>query len=89
MEPLNSKIVHQIELGKKLIISGFIISILGIITYCIVCFDINITQQSKNNLLDPLSLTITTIVIGVVIWIAGSVMHLKGEIKKNLRDTEN
>ena len=83
-----SNAVLQMKFGKKFITSGVVLSIIGIIGYCVTNFNMTINQipanadvASSGSMLIP---TLGTIGVGALIWLIGSFIHLKGSINCEL-----
>jgi hypothetical protein len=68
--------------GKRLVISGFVVAVFGIVAYCVVCFSATVNQQLGAALLEsPGGLagpTLGIIGLGTLLWLVGSFVYLNG-----------
>lgn len=73
---------RRMLLGKKIVISGFVVSTVGVIVYCAAGLNANLNQQFGDSFLDnsgwPLAVGLATIGLGTFLWLIGSFIHLKG-----------
>ncbi len=71
---------QRMRRGKQLVIAGFIISVAGIVAYCVVCFTAGINQELGSALLESpgwlLGLTLGILGLGTLLWLVGSFVHL-------------
>ncbi|MBI3019310.1 MAG: hypothetical protein HYY61_05405 [Deltaproteobacteria bacterium] len=76
----------KMKRGQKLVISGFIVAVVGIVFYCIVSFVGSAKQEWTPFLFShahPILLTSLAIIgLGTLLWIIGSVMYLTGAMEK-------
>lgn len=83
---------EQMKLGKRLVIGGFILSIMGIIAYCVTNFNMTLNQKYNGILVDNsgalLIPTLATIGIGTLVWLIGSFIHLKGAMNSDPSKTD-
>jgi hypothetical protein len=73
---------QQMRRGKHLVISGFIVAVVGIVAYCIACFSAGVNQglasaflESPGWLVGP---TLGIIGLGTLLWLVGSFVYLSG-----------
>ncbi len=68
--------------GKQLVISGFIVAVVGIVAYCVVCFSGGVNQEIASALLtNPgwlVGPTLGVIGLGTILWLVGSFIYLSG-----------
>ena len=68
--------------GKRLVISGFIIAIIGVVGYCAACHSAGVNQDLGTTFLDNPALlvgpTLGFIGVGTLLWLVGSVLFLMG-----------
>ncbi|MBI3072590.1 MAG: hypothetical protein HYY84_10790 [Deltaproteobacteria bacterium] len=68
--------------GKRLIVGGFAVMIVGIILYCTACFAGGVSAEIADILLQnaiPFGrIALAVIGVGVVLWLVGSFQYLKG-----------
>ena len=93
---LPSKTVEQkraearIRTGNALIISGFVVAVIGIVLYCAACFSGGINQEMSAILFDNVvpfaRATLAVIGIGTLLWLVGSMMYLKGAMDTDFDD---
>ncbi|MBI2522266.1 MAG: hypothetical protein HYV97_17735 [Bdellovibrio sp.] len=73
---------RRMRLGRRLVVIGFVVSILGVIAYCVGCFNVTLNQEIGGVLYDNpgwlLTPTLGTMGLGTVLWLIGSFIHLKG-----------
>lgn len=68
--------------GKLLTIAGTVVTIIGVVLYCIACFAGGVSEDLGAILLDNVAPfargTLAVLGLGTVMWLAGSVMYIKG-----------
>lgn len=68
--------------GKSMILAGFIITILGVVAYCGVCFagsiDAELGDMLLNNTVPFARLTLGVLGLGTLVWLVGSFTYLRG-----------
>ncbi len=78
---------QQMRRGKKLVISGFIVAVMGIVAYCVVCFSAAINQELGSALLAGpgwlLGTTMGIIGLGTLLWLVGSFIYLSGAMNSD------
>lgn len=67
--------VANMRTGRKLVIAGFLISILGILLYCLPTVSSEITMGANSGL--------TVLGLGVLCWLVGAVKYLNAVIDSN------
>lgn len=71
---------RRMRRGKRLVVSGFVVAVLGIIGYCVACFSASVDQQlSANFLANPGWLVgppMAVIGLGTLLWLIGSFIFL-------------
>ncbi len=84
----SAKALNQMRFGKKLITCGFILLISGIILYCLTNFNMTVNQVVYSPLITynshHLIPTLAIIGVGVIIWLCGSFIQLKGAMDCDL-----
>lgn len=75
---------RKMQRGKRLVMSGFVVSVVGIIGYCATCFTAGVNQDLGSALLDnPAWLVgpaLGVIGLGTLLWLVGSFVYLSGEM---------
>lgn len=70
------------RLGQRTVFMGFIVSLFGIIAYCVASFNPQLNEKVGGVLYDNagwLTLpSLGTTAIGTLLWLIGSFIHLKG-----------
>ncbi len=73
---------RRMRRGKQLVMGGFVITIVGIIGYCLTCFGAGVNQDVGSTLMDSPSLLILPALslmgLGTLCWLVGSFMYLSG-----------
>ena len=73
---------QRMKFGKKLVISGFVVAVAGIVGYCIACFSAAASQELGSAFLEnPGWLAVPTlgvIGLGTLLWLVGSFLYLSG-----------
>ncbi|MEW6278301.1 MAG: hypothetical protein AB1758_06745, partial [Candidatus Eremiobacterota bacterium] len=68
--------------GQRLVISGFVVAIVGIIGYCVTCLSAAVSQDLGSYLVEnpgPLvGPALGTIGLGTLLWLVGSFLYLAG-----------
>lgn len=68
--------------GKRFVISGFVVSILGIVGYCVVSLGASINKDMGASFLEnpgPLvGPALAVLGLGTLLWLVGSFMYLRG-----------
>ncbi|MCC6523813.1 MAG: hypothetical protein IT373_14240 [Polyangiaceae bacterium] len=68
--------------GKKLILAGFVITIVGVVLYCAVCFagdaSADLGDMLFRNAVPFARATLAVLGLGTVVWLVGSVLYLRG-----------
>ena len=73
---------QQMRRGKRLVIGGFIVAVVGIVAYCVACFSAGVSQElalaftaSPGRLVGPM---LGIIGLGTLLWLVGSFVYLAG-----------
>ncbi len=73
---------QQMRRGKQLVISGFIVAVVGIVAYCVACFSAGVNQELASALLGSpgwlIGPTLGIIGLGTMLWLVGSFIYLSG-----------
>ncbi len=73
---------QQMRRGQRLVISGFVVAVLGIIAYCVICLSAAVNQELGSSLLESpgwlAGSTFGIIGLGTLLWLAGSFIYLNG-----------
>jgi cbb3-type cytochrome oxidase subunit 1 len=73
---------QRMRSGKHLVISGFIVAVVGIIAYCVVCLSAGVNQELGSTLLKNMGWlvfpTLGVIGLGTLLWLMGSYRYLIG-----------
>lgn len=73
---------QQMRRGKRLVISGFVVAVVGIVAYCVVCFSAGVNQQLASALLASpgwlVGPMLGIIGLGTMLWLVGSFIYLSG-----------
>lgn len=82
-----SKADKKIRRGQTLVISGFVVAIIGVVFYCVVSF-VGSAKQEWSPFLSshthPIFLIALGIIgIGTLLWVIGSIMYLTGAMEKD------
>lgn len=68
--------------GKKLVIAGFVVTIAGVIGYCVACFAAGFNADMGNilynNTVPFARATLAVLGLGTLVWAAGSLTYLRG-----------
>lgn len=68
--------------GRVMILTGFVITILGVVSYCAVCFaggmDAEVGDALFRNALPFGRTTLAVLGLGTLVWLAGSFTYLRG-----------
>lgn len=65
---------RRMKLGRNFVTAGFIVSIVGTIVYCSVCFHDTAIEPIGITHMKELGIT----GLGTLMWLFGSLLHLKG-----------
>lgn len=73
---------QRMRRGRRLVISGFVVAVLGIVAYCVACLSAAMNQDLGSTLLaSPGWLagpTLGVIGLGTLLWLVGSFIYLNG-----------
>lgn len=78
----HARAAQRMRQGKGLVISGFVVAVLGIVAYCVVCLSAAMSQDLGTALLESpgwLAGPMMGIIgLGTLLWLVGSFMYLSG-----------
>ena len=81
-EEVYARAEQQMRRGKQLVISGFIVAVVGIVAYCVVGFTAGVNPELGSALLESPGLlvgpTLGIIGLGTLLWLVGSFVYLNG-----------
>ncbi len=73
---------QRMRRGKQVVISGFIVAVVGIVAYCVASFSAAVNQELGSALLESpgwlVGPTLGMIGLGTLLWLVGSFVHLNG-----------
>ena len=73
---------RQMHHGKRLVIGGFAVAVLGIVAYCIVGLSAGVNQQLGSAFVESsewlTAVTLGTIGLGTLLWLVGSFLYVSG-----------
>ena len=73
---------QQMQRGRRLVVSGFVVAVLGIVAYCLVGLSAGVNQQLGSAFLESsdwlTGVTLGTIGLGTLLWLVGSFMYVSG-----------
>ncbi len=73
---------QRMRRGKQLVISGFIVAVVGIVAYCVACFSAGVNQELGSALLESpgwlVGPTLGIIGLGTLLWLVGSFVYISG-----------
>lgn len=73
---------RQMRCGKRLVISGFVSAVAGIVAYCVVGLSAGVNPQAGSVFLESSGwlhgATLAIIGLGVLLWLAGSILYVNG-----------
>jgi len=72
----------RIRNGKNLVITGFVIAILGIVLYCMSSFSVSLSQNEPVFIKESLGI----VGAGVLVWLVGAVKYLNAAIDSDTPD---
>ncbi len=78
---------QQMRRGKQFVISGFVVAVVGIVAYCVVCFTAGLNQELGSALLASpgwlVGPTLGIIGLGTMLWLVGSFIYLSGGMESD------
>ncbi|MCC7007956.1 MAG: hypothetical protein IT184_03995 [Acidobacteria bacterium] len=84
---LHAEAERRMRRGKRLVIGGCVLSVVGVIAYSIACLTAGVNENVGLILLDhraPLvAPTLGVIGLGTLLWLVGSVMYLDGVMESD------
>lgn len=73
---------ERMRRGKRLVMGGFVVAVLGIVAYCVVCFSAAMNPELGSTLLESpgwlAGPTLGIIGVGTLLWLVGSFIYLNG-----------
>ncbi len=79
---------RRMRRGKKLVIAGFVVAVIGIIGYCMVCLGAGVNQELGTALLENVTWlagpTLAVVGLGTLLWLLGSFMYLNGALESDV-----
>lgn len=73
---------QRMKRGRQLVVSGFVVAVLGVIAYCVVSFSAGVNQELGSILLRTpgwvVGPALGVIGIGTLLWLVGSFLYLLG-----------
>ncbi len=77
-----AKAERQMRSGRQLVISGFVVAVLGVVGYCFVGLSAGVNQQLGSAFLESsgwlTGATLGTIGLGTLLWLVGSFLYVSG-----------
>ena len=68
--------------GKRMVLAGFIITVLGVVLYCVACFaggaDADLGDVLFRNSVPLARATLGLLGLGTLVWLVGSVNYVRG-----------
>ncbi len=82
---------QQMRRGKQLIISGFIVAVVGIVAYCVASFTVGANLELGSALLESpgwlVGPTLGVIGLGTLLWLVGSFVYLNSAMDSDPNGT--
>ena len=73
---------RQMRRGKRLVIGGFVVAVVGIVAYCVVGLSAGVNQQTGSAFLESsgwlFGATLGIIGLGTLLWLVGSILYVNG-----------
>jgi hypothetical protein len=73
---------QQMHRGKQMVISGFVVAVLGIVAYCVVGLSAGVNQQLGSAFVESAGwltgATLGVIGFGTLLWLVGSFLYVSG-----------
>lgn len=71
--------------GNRLVVSGFVITVVGVVAYCAACFaggmDAELGDLMFQNAVPFAQATLAILGLGTVVWLVGSITYLRGAME--------
>lgn len=87
-----AKAARRMRRGRQLVISGFVVAVVGIVAYCIACFSTGVNQEFGSALLENpewlVAPTLGVIGLGTLLWLVGSFLYLIGGMDSDLEESD-
>jgi len=74
--------------GKRLILVGFVVAVVGIIAYCVVGLSAPAPGTASNGLEGMVAPSLGIIGLGTLLWLIGSIVFLIGGMDSNADDRD-
>jgi len=88
----SNEAVLRMRQGHRLVISGFVVAVAGVVAYCIVCLGAALNQNLGAALLESpgwLAGSMLGIIgLGTLLWLVGSFMYLSGGMDSDPDDAD-
>lgn len=72
------------QMGKRLVIAGFLVALIGMLLYCVASFSVDTNQQVASTLQAgtrwPVFASLGVVGVGAFLWFVGAIVHFKGGI---------
>jgi hypothetical protein len=79
---VHARAERHMRSGKRLVISGFVVAVLGIVAYCFVGLSAGVNQQTGSAFLESAGwltgATLGIVGLGTLLWLVGSVLYVSG-----------
>ncbi|MFN8625456.1 MAG: hypothetical protein U0587_05670 [Candidatus Binatia bacterium] len=82
-----ARVQSQQRTGDRLILAGFVVTVVGVILYCVACFaggvDASLAAILFDNVVPFARATLVVLGIGSALWLVGSFMYLNATITED------
>ena len=89
---VHNEAVQRMRQGHRLVISGFVVAVAGVVAYCVVCLGAALNQNLGVELVEePLRVGLflrRIIGLGTLLWLVGSFMYLSGGMDSDPDDAD-
>ncbi|HQZ40162.1 MAG: hypothetical protein IT180_17490 [Acidobacteria bacterium] len=89
---VHNEAVQRMRQGHRLVISGFVVAVAGVVAYCVVCLGAALNQNLGAALLESpgwLAGSMLGIIgLGTLLWLVGSFMYLSGGMDSDPDDAD-
>lgn len=83
---------QRMRQGKRLVVSGFVVAVTGIVAYCVVCLGAAMSQDLGTVILESpgwlAGSMLGVIGLGTLLWLVGSFMYLSGGMDSDPDDPD-
>lgn len=87
---LAAKAASREKAGKRMIVAGFVIAVLGIVLYCVASFAGDVGDDMGDvllrNAVPYARATLAVIGLGTLVWLVGSITYLRGVMDADAGD---